>query len=179
VSTVIARPGILIVDASFRVVASNKDAIQILTFPEGRDKLTHLNGQLSVHLRSCLIPRDAPARAILTELRSAKRIYRCRSFPLSLVRPDTQGEPQPAMVIVLERKSNGHVAAAEIARRFGLSQREQQVVQWLEDGLTSKEIGVRMKISANTVKGYIRLIMVKMDVNTRSGILGKILGTKS
>jgi len=30
-----------------------------------------------------------------------------------------------------------------------------------------------MNISANTVKAFIRLVMAKMDVSTRSGIVGK------
>ena len=41
-------------------------------------------------------------------------------------------------------------------------------------GLTSKEIAVRMKISPNTVKAFLRLVMVKMKVSTRSGIAGKL-----
>jgi DNA-binding CsgD family transcriptional regulator len=36
----------------------------------------------------------------------------------------------------------------------------------------------RMKISPNTVKSFLRLVMVKMGVSTRSGILGKIAGSK-
>ena len=33
-----------------------------------------------------------------------------------------------------------------------------------------------MHISPNTVKAFLRLVMVKMDVSTRSGIIGKIVG---
>jgi DNA-binding NarL/FixJ family response regulator len=33
-----------------------------------------------------------------------------------------------------------------------------------------------MGISPNTVKVFVRLVMVKMDVSTRSGIAGKIVG---
>jgi DNA-binding CsgD family transcriptional regulator len=32
-----------------------------------------------------------------------------------------------------------------------------------------------MQISPNTVKTFVRLIMVKMGVSTRSGLVGKIL----
>jgi DNA-binding CsgD family transcriptional regulator len=32
-----------------------------------------------------------------------------------------------------------------------------------------------MNVSPHTVKQYIRFIMTKMDVTTRSGIIGKIL----
>jgi len=36
-----------------------------------------------------------------------------------------------------------------------------------------------MGISPNTVKAFIRLVMVKMKVSTRSGIIGKIVGPKA
>jgi len=51
--------------------------------------------------------------------------------------------------------------------------REQEVAQLLSQGLTSKQIGLRMQISPNTAKAFLRLIMVKMGVSTRSGIVGE------
>jgi DNA-binding CsgD family transcriptional regulator len=68
---------------------------------------------------------------------------------------------------------------AEISERFGLTSREQETVQFLLEGFTSKEIAARMKISPNTVKAFIRLVMVKMSVSTRSGIIGKIVGSRT
>jgi len=52
-------------------------------------------------------------------------------------------------------------------------------VEYLLQGLTSKEIAARMNISPNTVKAFLRLVMVKMKVSTRSGIAGKITGPRS
>lgn len=80
---------------------------------------------------------------------------------------------------MLERKGDEVVMVAEIAERFGLTTREQETVRFLLEGLTSKEIAERMKISPNTVKAFIRLVMVKMGVSTRSGIIGKIVGSRS
>ncbi len=80
--------------------------------------------------------------------------------------------------MLLERDTaNGHSALTEISAQFGLTQREGETVEFLLQGLTSKEIATRMKISANTVKAFIRLIMVKMNVSTRSGIAGKVAGS--
>lgn len=80
------------------------------------------------------------------------------------------------MVVMFERQSNESVTIAEVSERFGLTAREQETVQLLLEGLTSKEIAERMKISPNTVKAFIRLVMVKMNVSTRSGIIGRIVG---
>jgi DNA-binding CsgD family transcriptional regulator len=77
---------------------------------------------------------------------------------------------------MLERRSNEAVKINEISERFGLTAREQETVQHLLEGLTSKEIAQRMKISPNTVKAFLRLVMVKMNVSTRSGIIGRIVG---
>jgi DNA-binding CsgD family transcriptional regulator len=71
---------------------------------------------------------------------------------------------------------NGAAELAEIGARFRLTSREQETVELLFEGLTSKEIADRMKISPNTVKAFLRLVMVKMGVSTRSGIIGKIAG---
>ena len=77
---------------------------------------------------------------------------------------------------MLERRCNEAVKLTEIADRFGLTARERETVQYLLEGLTSKEIAQRMKISPNTVKAFLRLVMVKMGVSTRSGIIGRIVG---
>jgi DNA-binding CsgD family transcriptional regulator len=62
-----------------------------------------------------------------------------------------------------------------IAKQFSFSPRERQAVEWLLQGLSSKEIADRMEISSHTVNSFIRTIMIKMGVSNRSGILGKII----
>jgi DNA-binding CsgD family transcriptional regulator len=68
------------------------------------------------------------------------------------------------------------MALAQIGQDFELTQREKETVELLIQGLTSKEIAARMEISPNTVKAFLRIVMVKMGVSTRSGILGKVIG---
>jgi len=176
------RPGLIVVDAALNLVASNSEAIQILTFPEPVDRVRHLDSIVSTKIRSHLLDRQATrAPEFVDEFRSAKRTYLCRSFPLDLNGNRVNGSVSPSglLVVMLERKSNGAVTIAEIAQRFGLTARERETVQYLLQGLTSKEIAQRMKISPNTVKAFIRLVMVKMSVSTRSGIIGKIVGPKA
>ena len=81
-------------------------------------------------------------------------------------------------IVVIERKSNESATIVEISERYGLTARERETVQFLREGFTSKEIAQRMEISPNTVKAFIRLVMVKMGVSTRSGIVGKIVCPK-
>ena len=64
---------------------------------------------------------------------------------------------------------------SQVAARFRLTPREQETLELLAIGLTNKEIADRMKISANTVKSFLKLLMIKMGVSTRSGIVGRSL----
>ena len=192
------RPGLIVVDTALNLVASNTEAIQILTFPEPLEKIRHLDSWLTNKIRAHLVERQMQRpTAFVGEFRSAKRTYLCRSFPLDMNTNDNgdsdgaesqgqdhhaddngSGVPTALLVLMMERRSNGAVKLAEVAERFGLTAREQETVQLLLQGLTSKEIAQRMQISPNTVKAFIRLVMVKMNVSTRSGIIGKIVGPK-
>jgi DNA-binding CsgD family transcriptional regulator len=80
--------------------------------------------------------------------------------------------------VLLERDAAGSATLSELSERFDLTQRERETVEFLLQGLTSKEIATRMKISPNTVKAFLRLVMVKMKVSTRSGIAGKLAGSR-
>jgi DNA-binding CsgD family transcriptional regulator len=184
VHTVPDRPGLIVIDASLSVVASNTEALKILAFPDRPENIRSLDVWLANKIRVDLVERRSASR-VIGEFRSAKRTYLCRSFPVQLRgprNPDSKNgsaSPDGLLIVMLERKSNEVVMIAEIAARFGLTSREQETVQFLLEGLTSKEIAQRMKISPNTVKAFIRLVMVKMGVSTRSGIIGKIVGSRS
>jgi len=176
--SILARPGLVVVDRSLNLVASNLEAIQILTFPSPPDKIPNLEGWLTKRIRGGLVDRRSSAPlSFVEQFKSAKRTYYCRSFPMNLS-GNAQVPNCPALVLLLERSTNGAVKLAEICMRFGLTPRELETVKLLFEGLTSKEIADRMKISPNTVKAFLRLVMVKMGVSTRSGIVGKIAGSK-
>jgi DNA-binding CsgD family transcriptional regulator len=170
--------GLVVVDRSLNLVASNIEAIQILTFPAAAQKIPNLEGWLTKRIRGSLVDRGSPtAFTFVEEFKSARRTYHCRSFPLNL-NGNAQAPSHLALVLLLERNATGGVKLDEIGARFGLTPREQETVRLLFEGLTSKEIAGRMKISPNTVKAFLRLVMVKMGVSTRSGIVGKIAGSK-
>jgi DNA-binding CsgD family transcriptional regulator len=172
-------PGLIMVDASARVVGSNAEGLQILTFPEHPRNIRNLHVWLTRKLRSSLVEKQSPS-GLAGKVQSARRTYLCRSFPLGLPENHDNGLAHSGglAIVMIERKSNESVTIAEISERFGLTAREQETVEFLREGFTSKEIAQRMKISPNTVKAFIRLVMVKMGVSTRSGIVGKIVCQK-
>jgi DNA-binding CsgD family transcriptional regulator len=58
---------------------------------------------------------------------------------------------------------------------YGLTDREREVMEGVSLGLTTKMLGDRMNISPNTVNAFLRMIMIKLGVTTRAGIVGKLL----
>jgi DNA-binding CsgD family transcriptional regulator len=180
-----AHPGLIVVDGTLSVIASNPEAVQILTFPERPENINQMDVWLANKIRLDILERQSPPR-VVGEFRSAKRTYVCRGFPIdspigrkALNHKNGSAQTDGLLIVMLERKGNEVAMIAEISDRFGLTARERETVQFLLEGFTSKEIAQRMKISPNTVKAFIRLVMVKMGVSTRSGIIGKIAGSRT
>jgi len=76
---------------------------------------------------------------------------------------------------LLERRYRQIADLSTVAAQFHLTAREQETLLFLAEGMTSKEIANQMGISPHTVSAFFRLIMSKMQVSTRSGIIGKIV----
>jgi DNA-binding NarL/FixJ family response regulator len=57
----------------------------------------------------------------------------------------------------------------------GLSDREQEVLRLLVDGLSKKEIASRLDLSVHTVDNYVRRLYKKLHVNTLGGAVAKAL----
>jgi DNA-binding CsgD family transcriptional regulator len=164
-----------VVTASLSLVASNEEAIQILTFPVLPGKVHRSDPQLKKKIRAFLgNGSGGNGSALVHEFVSGKRSYLCRCFPVNTI--VNHNPSSPAHVLVFERRTNNSIVMSEVYDRFGVTPREQQAIQLLLQGLTSKEIASHMNISPNTVKSFIRLVMVKLGVSTRSGIVGKVLG---
>jgi DNA-binding NarL/FixJ family response regulator len=54
---------------------------------------------------------------------------------------------------------------------LGLSRREQQMVELLEERLTNKEIAVRLNLSEQTVKNHVHHILRKLGAPNRATIV--------
>ena len=175
-SMVPSNSGFLLLDAGLNLIASNDPTLQILCFPSEANRINQPKLSLADRVRTTLLDHNHQGgTALVKEFKSGKRSYICKSFQ---VKCKGNHSLQPAFAVLLERDTaSSHSTLPEISARFGLTQREGETVEFLLQGLTSKEIATRMQISPNTVKAFVRLIMVKMKVSTRSGIAGKIAGS--
>ncbi len=102
-----------------------------------------------------------------TQLTSGRRRYRCRAIPVAL-----QG--QRHTVLLIERTSSKLSALSHSVDEYHLTPREQETATLLAKGLTNKKIAARMGVSVNTVKAFIRFVMLKVGVSTRTGIIGRL-----
>lgn len=168
--------GFLLLNSSLSPIFVNRAAAEILSYPHKLETHKNLDDYLASRVRTSLVPGDSSRLPTpVSEFQSGRRLYHCRAYRVSAL---AQGDSQDSLAIILERGSNGSFSMAKVSERFHLTSREREVLQNLLTGLTTKQIASGMEISPNTVKAFLRMIMVKMGVSTRSGIVGKALTGK-
>jgi DNA-binding CsgD family transcriptional regulator len=159
--------GFLLLDSLLSPLSFNGEAVQILSYPDNVENLAS-SELLTEKIRSRLITQPSPGESVFVkEFRSGRRRYSCRAFPC-----------QPTTAVLLERGPYGLVPLSQVCQQFNLTQREQEVLVHLLQGIRNKEIANRMNISPNTVRAFLRLIMIKTGVSSRSAIVGKIMMTQ-
>jgi DNA-binding CsgD family transcriptional regulator len=175
--TAVSSVGFVLLDSAMNPIFVNNAAAEILFYPQKVEAQRKPNGFLASKIRGSLLSgKSSGLPALVAKFQSGKRLYLCRTFRVNaLAEEDTQS----SVAVLLERGSAGSMSLIQVSERFNLTTRELEVLQCLsEGGLTTKEIAARIGISPNTVKAFLRLIMLKMGVSTRSGILGKAIATK-
>ncbi len=158
-----AEVGLLLMDLSFNIMGCDRAAAAILDQPRGG--LPH-------ELLDVLSSRKpADLQALRVHLRRGKDEYLCRAHLIE----SSDGSRKPMIALHLEKDFSASDAAQELAAKYNLTEREQEALRGILMGFSSKEVAERMNISPNTVKAFLRLIMIKMGVTRRAGIVAKIL----
>ena len=83
-------------------------------------------------------------------------------------------EKEGRLAVLIEREVSNPPALARSRDGHHLTPREQETVSLLARGFTNKEIAARMGVSVNTVKSFIRSVMLRLGVSTRTGIVGRL-----
>jgi len=172
-----ADVGLVLLDLSFTPIACDRGAVNILNGKSSSSTKAEQSsrGELPFSLPKEVL--EVIANCKPNELSSAKIIFRvgnsdytCRAY---LMEP---GGGIPAIIALhLERVSSLNDAISAVAAKYRLSEREQEALRGITRGLSSKELAESMKISPNTVKVFMRLIMTKMGVTTRGAIVAHLL----
>jgi len=168
--------GFLLMDGALNLISSNVEATEILSYPNKLVNPRRQEPNIKGKIRSTLMPQQPSGESpFVTEFRSGRRRYFCRAF---LVDSEARNPARPSIAVLLERGPSGLLPLSQVSQVFNLTQREREVLEYLLQGLSSKEIANRMDISANTVKAFLRLIMIKTGESSRSAVIRKIIMTQ-
>jgi DNA-binding CsgD family transcriptional regulator len=165
--------GLVLMDETLRVVGCDRGAAAILKFSGGSDA----TGQrIPAEILESIQSRTR-AGVPYSKMRfpTASGEYVCRSY---LVESEDGLLSGRLVALHLERASMGDLVIRDISNRYHLSEREEETLKGVLMGLSTKEVADQMGISPNTVKAYIRLVMIKMGVATRWGIIAKVIGSR-
>jgi DNA-binding CsgD family transcriptional regulator len=152
----------------------NREAIEILAYPNPPTSVKRIGALLKEKLSDLFAKRRSSndCEFAMTDLTSGRRHYLCTRYML-----DLQGlQNRQTMVILLERRGSPDTTMQEVCMGWHLTDREREAVGLLTRGMTSKEIAQHMGISPNTVKSFLRLVMSKAGVSTRTGLIGRMAG---
>jgi len=170
-SPILAGAGIVILDGCFRPIALDRAAEGILAELCGLSPPA--DGTLPPSLLRVLqASSHSDSDGTSVQITIEDREYSCRAVAIKPRRGIVAG---PLLALFLKRESSVTDAVHQLSLEYHLTDREQQTLIGLSMGLTSKQLAARMNISPNTVKAFLRLIMLKMGTTTRAGVVGKLL----
>lgn len=99
------------------------------------------------------------------------------AYRLGLARIEDDSQPEVKWLISVERGGPTMVEIVDIAEeRFGLSEREAEVIALLSDGLSNKQIAGALAIAEQTVKYHLQSIMKKSGTSSRTELLARLFG---
>ena len=162
-----AVEGISLVDGNFRLIAISSGADAILHPAGGSsggaslspDLLNRLNGRSELNVAPILLPAHG-------------RDYTCHVFELRAWRDDIT---PPVLALHFKQERSVVETVFQVGEEYHLTDREQEALVGVAMGLSGKELAVRMNISPNTVKAFLRLVKIKMGSSTRAGVVGKLI----
>ncbi len=94
-----------------------------------------------------------------------------RGFPLAPHSPNDDA----CMLILMEKIGRERRIVPDQAKdQFRLTDREVEIVKYISEGWTNKEIARHLDISEHTVKEHVRHLLKKTKSTTRTGILAQI-----
>ncbi len=153
------------------VLYANAEAMRILAYPWAPAAVASLEKLVSDKL-GIIAERLAGEGTLIAEVQSGRRRYLCRGYRLESGRGGR--EPSP-VALQFERACRPILDVRAAAERFRLSPRERQTLALVVQGLSNKEIAAHLGVSPNTVKTFLRLIMGKMGVSSRVGLVRKTI----
>jgi len=110
----------------------------------------------------------------LDTLKSDRRLYGIKGLRLS----NHDSSQENRFLFILERIQAERLNLSLISRQCKLNQREQDIVRLLIEEKGNKEIAEVLGLSLNTIKSYLKILMRKLGVSSRAGVITCLLMKK-
>jgi len=172
------------------VVFQNQEATKILTYPSASTKgqkpfpeilslcskwknLLKKKSKNMVESGKDSEHEKSSTPIFLEMIRSGRRRYVVRG--MVLLGKTSETEQETNYLFLLDRICPEKINIPLIARQWQLSPREQDIVRLLLEDRSNKEISHLLRLSINTIKAYLKLLMRKLNVSSRAGIVSYLL----
>jgi DNA-binding CsgD family transcriptional regulator len=173
-----AAPGVLVLDARRRItLRSGAATAQLADLSDvGMTRSNGSRGEalpyaVVVSLLTQLAAAHRAGGPLGAELRAQGRSGRWYTLSASLAEPDAAGEC--ATVVVIEPRTRRDVAPL-LARMYGLTPREREVIVHVLRGDTTKRIAAQLMLSVHTVQDHLDSACDKLGVRGRRALLAKL-----
>ena len=169
--------GLLLLDLSLRAVAWDQGAASILQDGEPSSFDPQSTSWIPKEILEKIRRRKlGDLVALKTYFHIGEAEFLCRAYLLESI---ASSLTHPLVAVHLERSSFAVETVYECASEFHLTVREAEVLRGITMGLATKELATRLSISPNTVKAFLRLVMIKMGVATRGELFARILESRA
>lgn len=111
--------------------------------------------------------------SLITLIPSPKQNYCCRGFFLDDPIPSSKKTPH-IMVLIEKVSEHRQFNLKELKERYGLTERQMDILKLLVNGSSNKEIAEALCVTEDTVKGHLKHVMRRLEVNTRTEILSML-----
>ncbi len=115
-----------------------------------------------------------PGLGFIDLYQSRRRRYAVRGILLT-DHPSASPKQANRYLFILERIYPDELNLSLLSRQWGLNRREKEIVRLLFTDKSNKEMAHTLGISPNTFKGYLKLLMGKLGVGSRCGIIACLL----
>lgn len=148
----VQMPGVGGIEAAATIVAQTDSLVLAMTSFDSEDQLLRM---LTAGAASYLLKDDPPARIV----EAVRRTARGDTF--------VSGRSAAQLVRRAVESEGGAQRKDAVARVAVLTERELDVARGVASGATNQEIGVRLHISAGTVKTHLEQVFAKLGARNR------------
>ena len=169
-----------ICDARGRLVHANRRLKAVLGREASDERpLVEAIGRVAGSLGSRFHPRGTVPVPVspVTDLpcRTSEREYRISASYLG----DGYLPAGPAILVSVEVSRDTMPTAVELGRRLGLTRRQAAVALFLARGLTNQQLADALSISPHTARHHTENIFTRLNVNSRSQLVRRVMAVSS